>query len=305
MSWQPCEEPQAVREDERDGIEMAIVPRLRDLGDGFQVRRVLPFARRPMVGPFIFFDAMGPTQFAPGHGLDVRPHPHIGLATVTYLFEGEILHRDSLGNVQPIRPGEVNWMTAGAGIAHSERTDPALRQKGAPLAGIQSWVALPRAAEETAPSFAHHPRASLPLIEGEGKSLRLIAGSLLGKRSPVEVLSPLFYADATLTQGARLALPAEHRERAAFLVEGRVAIAGALHEPGQLLVFRPKAEIVITAPGPARLLLLGGEPLDGPRHIWWNFVASDPARIEQAKADWKAGRFPRVIGESEFIPLPE
>ncbi|HXY99379.1 MAG TPA: pirin family protein [Stellaceae bacterium] len=303
MSWQPTQEPEIAPAP--GAIEMAIVPRPRDLGDGFVVGRVLPFARRRMLGPFIFFDAMGPTSFAAGRGLDVRPHPHIGLATVTYLFDGEILHRDSLGNVQPIRPGEVNWMTAGSGIAHSERTDAALRQKPSRLHGIQSWVALPKRFEETAPAFAHHARASLPVIEGEGKSVRLIAGSFGTKRAPVETFSPMFYADAALGPGARLALPAEHEERGGYIVEGGVAIAGESHAPGRLLVFRPKAEIVITAPQGARLMLLGGAPLDEPRHIWWNFVSSSKERIEAAKADWKAGRFPPVAGDSELIPLPE
>ena len=305
MSWQPAKEPEAASAPQRGALEMTIVPRMRDLGDGFTVRRVLPFAKRRMVGPFIFLDAMGPTLFAPGHGLDVRPHPHIGLATVTYLFDGEILHRDSLGNVQPIRPGEVNWMIAGRGIAHSERSDAALRQKEQRLFGIQSWVALPRGDEETAPGFTHHPKPTLPLIEGEGKQVRLIAGSLFGKRSPVDVLSPMFYADAALAPGARLALTAEHAERAALLVEGSVGVAGETLAPGQLLVFSPKAEIVITAPQGARLMLLGGAPLEGERHIWWNFVSSSKERIEAAKADWRAGRFGRVIGDADFIPLPE
>jgi redox-sensitive bicupin YhaK (pirin superfamily) len=286
-------------------VETAIIPRERDLGDGFKVRRALPSPQRRSVGPFVFFDQMGPTAFRAGSGLDVRPHPHIGLATVTYLFAGEILHRDSLGNVQPIRPGEVNWMTAGSGIAHSERSDAALRQKPSLLHGIQSWVALPRAEEETAPAFSHHPRLSLPMIEGEGKSLRLIAGSLGAKRSPVEVFSPMLYADVLLEPGARLAVPAEHEERAAYLVEGAVTIAGRSHAPGGLLVFRPRAEIVLTAPQGARLMLLGGEPLEGPRHIWWNFVSSSKERIEAAKADWKAGRFPPVTGDGELIALPE
>jgi redox-sensitive bicupin YhaK (pirin superfamily) len=304
MSWQPAQEPKVEAEPKASPLETVIVPRLRDLG-GFSVRRVLPTARRPMVGPFIFFDQMGPITFPPDRGIDVRPHPHIGLATVTYLFSGEILHRDSLGNVQPIRSSEVNWMTAGRGIAHSERTDITVRQQGGPLFGIQSWVALPKRDEETAPGFAHHDGASLPLIEGEGKSVRLIAGTLFGQRSPVRTFSPMFYADVTLAPGARLALPVEHEERAAYLVEGGVELAGEAHEAGRLLVFQPGVELVISAPGAARLLLLGGEPMDGPRHIWWNFVSSSAERIEQAKADWKAGRFPPVIGDSEFTPLPE
>jgi redox-sensitive bicupin YhaK (pirin superfamily) len=305
MSWQPTPEPEVASGPAPDAVEMTLMPRARDLGDGFVVARLLPFAGRRMIGPFIFLDAMGPASFAAGHGLDVRPHPHIGLATVTYLFAGEILHRDSLGNVQPIRPGEVNWMTAGSGIAHSERSDAARRQKPSTLHGIQSWVALPRRDEETAPGFSHHPRVSLPRIEGEGKSVRLIAGSFGARRSPVEVFSPMLYADVTLAPAARLAVPAEHEERAAYLVEGAVTIAGEGHAAGQLLVFRPRAEIVIAAPRGARLMLLGGEPMDGPRHIWWNFVSSSKERIEAAKADWKAGRFPPVAGDGEVVALPE
>ena len=305
MSWQPAQEPQIEAEPKTSPVEMAIVPRTRDLGGGFEVRRVLPFAKRRMVGPFIFFDAMGPTLFEAGRGLDVRPHPHIGLATVTYLFEGEILHRDSLGNIQPIRPGEVNWMTAGRGIAHSERTDAAIRRQSSRLAGIQSWGALPKRDEEGEPDFAHHGKGTLPLIEGEGKSVRLIAGALFGKRSPVRVFSDMFYVDVRLQPSSRLSVPAQHEERGAFLVEGSVEIAGETHAPGQLLVFRPKSEIVITSAAPARLLLLGGEPMDGPRHIWWNFVSGSAERIEAAKADWKAGRFAPVVGDAEFIPLPE
>ena len=305
MSWQPAKEPVAQAGPSPDPVEIAIVPRTRDLGDGFEVRRVLPFAKRRMVGPFVFFDAMGPTVFAGGHGLDVRPHPHIGLATVTYLFAGEIIHRDSLGNVQPIRPGDVNWMTAGRGIAHSERSDRALLAQEPRLFGIQSWVALPERDEETAPDFTHHPGATLPVIEGEGTTVRLIAGELFGARAPVRTFSDMFYADVLLDPGARLALPAGHEERGAFLVEGTVELAGEMHAAGQLLVFRPGIDIVLGAARGARLMLLGGAPMDGPRHIWWNFVSSSPERIEAAKGDWKAGRFVPVVGETEFIPLPE
>jgi hypothetical protein len=285
--------------------ETVIVPRTRDLGDGFQVRRALPSIERRMVGPFVFFDQMGPTVLRPGAGLDVRPHPHIGLATVTYLFDGEILHRDSLGTVQPIRPGEVNWMTAGSGIVHSERTPPELRPAGPRLFGIQTWVGLPRDREEAAPAFAHHGAAELPVVEGEGKRVRLIVGALYGARSPVAVFSEMFYADAALDAGARLEFPADHEERALYVVEGRIAIAGEAFEAGQLLVFRPGDVITVDAAAAARLLLLGGEPMDGPRHLWWNFVSSSNERIEQAKEDWKQGRFPPVPGETEFIPLPE
>jgi redox-sensitive bicupin YhaK (pirin superfamily) len=305
MSWQPCDEPAATGAPMPDpALETVLVPRSRDLG-GFRVRRVLPSAQRQVVGPFVFFDEMGPARFAPGAGLDVRPHPHIGLATVTYLFEGEILHRDSLGTVQPIRPGEVNWMTAGRGIVHSERTPPALRAGGAPLAGIQAWVALPRRDEETEPAFAHHGQAELPLVEGEGARVRLIAGAAFGARSPVRVHSAMFYADAELAPGARLALPPEHDERGVYVVSGAVEIAGQRFAAGRLLVFRAGPEVVLRADGSARCLVLGGEPMDGPRHVFWNFVSSSRDRIEQAKADWRAERFPAVPGDSERIPLPD
>lgn len=304
MSSQPSSEPVA-QTDAPSAIEMMIVPCKRDLGGGFEVQRVLPFARRRTVGPFIFFDAMGPTSFAPGRGLDVRPHPHIGLATVTYLFAGEIVHRDSLGTVQTIRPGDVNWMTAGRGIVHSERTDPAMRVRSSPLFGIQSWVALPRRHEETEPAFSHHAAGDLPVIEGEGKMVRVIAGSFAGKESAVPTLSPLIYADVRLAPQTRIAIPPQHEERGIFLAEGHLEIEGAIHEPGRLLVLRPKVEIVAAAPEGARFMLLGGEPLDGPRHIWWNFVSSSEERIEAAKDDWRAGRFASVPGESDSIPLPE
>jgi redox-sensitive bicupin YhaK (pirin superfamily) len=286
-----------------DAIEAIIAPRPRDLG-GFTVARVLPAVERRMVGPFVFLDQMGPADFAPGSGIDVRPHPHIGLATVTYLFRGEILHRDSLGSVQPIRPGEINWMTAGRGITHSERTPPAIRADGGTLAGMQSWVALPKDDEETAPSFAHHGAAALPVVDGEGRRVRVLIGTIYGARSPVRTFSETLYADVTLTSGATLQVPAEPEERALYLVDGTVEIAGETVAPGRLLVLRPAAEIVVTARSAARLMLLGGAKLDGPRHLWWNFVSSSRERIEQAKADWRDGRFPPVPGDGEFIPLP-
>jgi redox-sensitive bicupin YhaK (pirin superfamily) len=290
-------------------LETVVVTRVRDLVDGFKVRRVLPATRRRMVGPFIFLDQMGPEVLSAGRGLDVAPHPHIGLATVTYLFEGGLLHRDSLGTVQMITPGEVNWMTAGRGIAHSERTPPAARASGSQLFGIQSWVALPRSLEETAPGFTHHGANQLPVVEGEGQRVRLIAGSLYGARSPVQSLSEMFYADVTLAERARLVVPTEYEERAVYIVEGELEFPsdGGAFGAGQLLVFKPGVEITLSAHGssPARLMLLGGEPMDGPRHIWWNFVSSSGERIEQAKADWKAGRFAPVPDETESIPLPE
>src|SRR5215469_3049473 len=286
-------------------VDLVIEPRTRDLGDGFEVRRVLPYAKRHMVGPFIFFDHFGPTNFRAGIGLDVRPHPHIGLATITYLFDGEIMHRDSLGNAQVIQPGAVNWMTAGRGIAHSERTPPAVRQHESAIYGIQSWVALPRAREEIEPAFEHVPAPSLPLIEGDGISARLIAGTLFGKTSPVATQSPIFYADVTLRAGATVTMAPDYTQRAAYLLEGAVDCAGVRHAPPHMLVFDSKARVAITAREPARLLLIGGEPLDGERHIWWNLVSSSAERIEQAKRDWQGGRFPKIPGDSEeFIPLP-
>ena len=286
-------------------IEIVVIPRSSDLGGGFTVQRALPSARKRMVGPFVFFDQMGPTVLTGGQGLDVRPHPHIGLATVTYLFTGEILHRDSLGSVQPIRPGEVNWMTAGSGIVHSERTPPELRDVDTPAFGIQSWVALPKQYEEAEPSFVHHTSPELPVIEADGTQLRLIAGALYGERSPVQILSEMFYADVTLEMNAVIELPSGHEERAVYPIAGAVLIDGASFEPGRLVVLKSgRAVTVSAATAPARLMLLGGAPMDGPRHVWWNFVSSSRERIEQAKADWRAGDFAPVPGETEFIPLP-
>lgn len=286
-------------------VETVIIPRAHDVG-GFEVHRALPAREKQMVGPFIFFDQMGPGEFLTGHGLDVRPHPHIGLATVTYLFEGSIYHRDSLGSQLPIVPGDVNWMTAGRGIAHSERTDATLRGKVNRLFGIQSWVALPRAVEETAPGFAHHGAEALPVLRDAGVRLRLIAGDGWGLRSPVETFWPLFYADAALEPGATLALPNEHEERGVFVVQGAVSVSDVRFEAGRMLLFRAADRLAVTAgPEGARLLLLGGAVMDGPRYIFWNFVSSSKDRIEQAKSDWKAQRFGTVAGdESEFIPLP-
>lgn len=288
------------------GVEHVILPRAHDIG-GFEVRRALPARERQMVGPFIFFDQMGPGEFLAGRGLDVRPHPHIGLSTVTYLFDGSILHRDTLGSEQPIVPGDVNWMTAGRGIAHSERTDPGLRVHSNRLFGIQSWVALPRHLEEAAPDFVHHPGATLPMLDADGVRLRLIAGEGWGERAPVAVSSPLFYADAVLRPGAALPLPDEHEERAAYVLDGEVEAAGDRFTPGRMLVFRAGDRLALRAGSRgARVLLLGGAAMDGPRHLFWNFVSSSRERIEQAKEDWRAGRFGTVPGdEAEFIPLPE
>jgi redox-sensitive bicupin YhaK (pirin superfamily) len=286
------------------GIELVVVPPTHDLGGGFKVRRALPSPQRQMVGPFVFFDQMGPTVLRAGSGLDVRPHPHIGLATVTYLFEGEIIHRDSLGTTQAIRPGEVNWMIAGRGIVHSERTAADVRHAGSALFGIQSWVALPRAAEECAPSFQHHAASELPRIEAEGKTLRLIAGAMYGARAPVATLSDMFYADVMLASEAQLPLAADYEQRAIYITHGRIEIDDIGFDAGQLVVLRPRHPVTVRADGAARVLLLGGEPLDGPRHLWWNFVSSSTERIEQAKEDWRQGRLGSVAGDPEYIPLP-
>lgn len=287
-------------------VAAVITPRTRDLGNGFQVRRALPSIEHRSVGPFVFFDQMGPAVLSAGTGLDVRPHPHIGLATVTYLFDGEILHRDSLGTVQSIRPGAVNWMTAGSGIVHSERTPPELRtQPGSRLFGIQTWVALPRAHEETAPGFAHHPADALPVIEGPGTTVRLIIGSLFGTRAPVAVLSEMFYADAALAVGGRIELSPEHEERAVYVVSGSIEVGGGTFGSGQLVVVRATSAVILHATEVSRVLLFGGEKLDGPRHLWWNFVSSSQERIEQAKEDWRMGRFAPVPDETDFIPLPQ
>lgn len=304
LSWQPAIDPRPGDKHACDAIDMVIVPRARDLG-GFSVRRALPSTQRQMIGPFIFFDQMGPAEFLLGAGMDVRPHPHIGLSTVTYLFEGEIIHRDSLGTVLPIRPGELNWMTAGRGIAHSERTPPELRAIGTKLFGIQSWVALSTADEEAKPNFVHYGSDDLPMLDEEGKIVRVIAGSLFGACSPVKTSSPMFYADVRLDAGASVPLDAEYNERAIYTVAGEVEIAGDVFDAGQLLVFRPGDRITIRAKSNAHFMALGGEPMDGPRHIWWNFVSSSRDRIEQAKADWKMARFDSVPGDAEFIPLPE
>ena len=304
MSWLPAEEPEAKVAPACRALETIVVPRPRDIG-GFEVRRALPSAERRNVGPFVFFDQMGPAELASGSGIDVRPHPHIGLATVTYLFEGTIVHRDSLGSVQAIEPGAVNWMTAGRGIVHSERSDNELRKRRQKLSGIQIWVALPKQHEEIDPDFTHYAAGSLPQIDGEGKTVRIIAGSLFGKASPVKTLSQLFYADAALDSGASLVLNNDYDERGIYLLEGDVDIHGQRFEPGRLLVFSSGDEITIKAVSAARFVLFGGEPLDSPRHLWWNFVSSSLERIEQAKSDWKSGRFAPVPGESEFIPLPE
>lgn len=296
----------SIRSSDIEGVEQVILPPVRDLGDGFTVRRALPSAHRRMVGPFIFFDQMGPAAFRGGEGLDVRPHPHIGLATVTYLLEGEILHRDSVGSVQAIRPGEVNWMTAGSGIVHSERTAPEWRAKEASLFGLQTWLALPAQMEEAAPGFAHYKSHEIPVAEADGARLTLVAGTSDGLVSPVKTFSDLVYADIQLQAGARYQLRAEHVERALYVVSGSIAVVGqtGAFATGELVVFKPGAEIVVHAERGARLMLIGGEPFPERRHIFWNFVSSREDRIEQAKSDWKADRFAPVPDEHDFIPLP-
>lgn len=302
MSWQDCDQPEAVA-GICNAIETRIVPRVRDLG-GFEVRRVLPSGQRMMVGPFIFWDQMGLARFTPGTGIDVRPHPHIGLATVTYLFSGEIMHRDSLGTVIPIRPGEMNLMTAGSGIVHSERTPDAARAHGQDLYGIQAWVALPRQHEECAPAFAHFSSTDLPVLAGRGVNLRLIVGEMEGRISPVHLPMETIYAEAMLEPGASLPFDARYEERAIYTCDGEIDLNGERVGPGQMLVLAKGQPVTIRAVTTVRLMLLGGEPADGPRHIWWNFVSSSLDRIEQAKADWQQGRFAAVAGETEFIPLP-
>lgn len=285
--------------------ELVLEARPRDVG-GFFVRRALPSAQRRLVGPFIFYDHLCRVEFAPGQGLDVRPHPHIALATVTYLFEGSFLHRDSLGYAQPIHPGDVNWMIAGRGIAHSERTPPELRASGGPLHGIQCWVALPREHEEIEPSFRHHPQSSIPRLSRPGVRLSIIAGSAYGETSPVQVLSPTLYVCAELEPGASLHVDEQHAERAAYVAAGAVRLGAAEYREGTLLVLPKGARVELGSAAGARVMLLGGAPLDGERHIYWNFVSSSRERLEQAKADWREGRFGKVVGdEHEFIPLPD
>ena len=288
-------------------VSLVLRGRPRDLG-GFSVRRTLPAVQRRGVGPFVFFDHLGPSVQPPGSGMDVRPHPHISLATVTYLFDGEIYHRDSLGSAQPIRPGDVNWMTAGRGIAHSERTAPDVRARGQTLHGIQAWVALPTAEEECEPSFAHHPKASLPQVTlGGGAELRIIAGTAFDQESPVKVASKTLYVDAQLPAGATVDVPVDHEERAVYVASGDVSLDGdASLAPGDMAVLAPGAALRLRAATDSRVMLLGGARLDGERHLWWNFVSSSPARIEEAKRAWKNGEFARVAGdETDFIPLPE
>ncbi len=287
-------------------LDMVIEARRTELGGGLEVGRVLPFRLRRMVGPFIFLDHAGPVDLPANipRSMDVRPHPHIGLSTLTYLFAGTWMHRDSLGFEQVIHPGDVNWMTAGRGVSHSERFEDQYRRAGGPMELLQAWVALPTEREEAEPSFHHHGQAALPELDGDGRWARLIAGQAFGETSPVEVHSPLFYLHVELAAGARTDLPTGYPERAAYVVRGEVDADGQTYRQGQLLVFREGAEAVLTARTPATVMLLGGDPV-GPRHIWWNFVSSSRDRIEQAKADWDARRIPMPVhDEHERIPLP-
>jgi redox-sensitive bicupin YhaK (pirin superfamily) len=286
-----------------DTIQQLIEPHVQDLG-GFQARRLLPSETLTMVGPFIFFDHLGPAVFPPGKGVDVRPHPHINLATVTYLFEGAIMHRDSIGSVQEIRPGEVNWMTAGRGIAHSERSPDADRSKEATLHGIQTWVALPAEHEETEPAFSHYPASELPKWESDGVSFVLIAGTAFDRTAPVQTFSPIIYLDVQFTSGSQFSLPSDYSEQAIYSVTPGLKIDGEPIAQHRLVLLKPGATVSIAADTTARCLVVGGEPV-GARTKWWNFVSSNPERIDRAKQDWQQGRFDRVPGETEFIPLPD
>jgi redox-sensitive bicupin YhaK (pirin superfamily) len=286
-------------------IQLVIQSRPRDIG-GFTVRRTLPSPLRRLVGPFIFFDHMGPVTFAQGQGIDVRPHPHTALATITYLFEGEFVHRDSLGSTQAIRPGDVNWMVAGRGIVHSERTPPEARARGGPVHGLQTWVALPLKDEDIPARFEHHPSSTMPVVELPGAHVRIVAGNAYGQRAPTGILSPTLYAHVRLAAGSTFPIDDTHEERAVYVVDGAVECDGERFESGSMVVLEPRARAAVSAHIPANLMLVGGAPIDGARHIYWNFVASSKERIERAKAEWRAGRFPKVPGdEVEFIPLPD
>ena len=305
MSWSPCPDPTPGDATSVDAVETLIVPRAVDLGE-MEVRRALPSTKRQMVGPFIFFDQMGPAEFLTDQGIDVRPHPHINLSTLTYLFEGQIRHRDSLGTDLAIEPGAVNWMRAGSGIVHSERTSEGRKRTGQRLFGIQTWMALPEREEESDPAFMHHGADALPVVDAEGLTARLIAGSAFGARSPLKTASDTLYADVQLAAGAKAPIEPGADERALYTIAGTIEVAGDAFEPGQLLVLRPGDPITVAARTDARFMLFGGAPMEGPRYIWWNFVSSRPERIEQAREEWRRGRFETVPGdEEEFIPLPE
>ena len=310
MSWNPSLAPGCPDAAGIDAIETLIVPRARDLG-GFAVRRALPAPARQMVGPFVFFDQAGPAEFITGKGVDVRPHPHIGLGTVTYLYRGEFQHRDSIGSNQLILPGAVNWMVAGRGVTHSERTSADTRRSPHALFGIQTWIALPEDKEDVAPSFEHHGRDTLPVIEAEGVLARLVLGRAYGETAPARLFGDTFYLDVTLAPAARFPLPVDHEDRGLYVVEGEVSVAGQSFAAGRMMVFRPGDAITVAAgPAGARLVALGGATLNGPRHIWWNFVSSSREKIEAAKEDWRRGTWGEGLFDlppddrDEFIPLP-
>jgi redox-sensitive bicupin YhaK (pirin superfamily) len=304
MSWIRCKEAECKEQGDSGALEMIIVPRTGDLG-GFKVQRALPSRQRRLVGPYIFFDQMGPGEFVSGQGLDVRPHPHIGLATVTYLFNGSLDHADSLGFHKTIYPGDINLMTAGSGIVHSERTGPEVRANPSELFGLQSWLALPIEQEEKACSFKQYTKGQIPLIQEAGMEMRVLAGEFSGVHSGVQTPSPTLYLDVHLKPGGTFALPAIFEERAVYALQGSCEVRGVEYPPMQLLIFRPGEAIDISSRQGCRLVVIGGEPLEGERYIWWNFVSHSKERIEQAKEDWRAGRFDAVPGdEEEFIPLP-
>ena len=310
MSWNPALEPGCPDAAGIDAIETLIIPRAHDLG-GFEVRRALPAPARQMVGPFIFFDQAGPAEFVTGSGVDVRPHPHIGLATVTYLYRGEFQHRDSIGSNQIILPGAVNWMVAGRGVTHSERTSAATRKAPHSLFGIQTWVALPENQEDVAPSFEHHSKDALPVIADTGVSVHLLLGRAYGSSAPASVFSDTFYGDVSLKPNARLPLPDDHEDRGIYIVEGSISIAGQAFDAGRMMVFRPGDKITVAAGARgAQLIILGGATLNGPRYVWWNFVSSSKEKIDAAKEQWRQarwgdGQFDLPTGDhAEFIPLP-
>ncbi|MGB0682041.1 MAG: pirin family protein [Magnetovibrionaceae bacterium] len=302
MSWQPADEP-ICPDASCDVIEVVITPRPSDLG-AFEVKRALPSVKKRMIGPFIFFDQFGPTVLEAGRAMDVRPHPHIGLATITWLIEGEILHRDSLGVVQTIRPGEVNWMTAGSGIVHSERSPESQRDIDCPLYGLQTWVALPEDQAECQPDFSHYGAGDIPALQGEGWAGSLIIGSLFGQKSPVKTASETVYADFKMTQGAIITLPGEIAERGLYVLSGGIEIGGEAIGDGTLVALKGGPAVSFRATADSQVFLIGGEPMDGPRNVYWNFVSSSKERIEKAKADWREGRFPKVPGDDDYIPLP-
>jgi len=304
MSWQLTPPSQTRVSTDTDPVDLVLVPRAKDIGD-FDVRRALPARERQMVGPFIFFDQMGPVVFADGAAMDVRPHPHIGISTITWLFEGEIQHQDSLGFDLTIRPGEVNWMTAGSGIVHSERSPQSQRNVNAALAGIQTWVALPENKQEIDPAFYHYSADQIPQFDDQGLRISLIAGSAFGQTSPVVTQSPTLYAEINLAGAKGFCIPNLAEERAIYVYTGELTIAGTDYGAGSMVVLKPDMPVDIWANADCKLMLLGGDVMDGPRHLYWNFVASSKERIEQAKADWRNDRFARVTEDDEFIPLPE